>query len=137
MPWTATLNSVEKLDGNNVATVTLDNGAGEVKAIKIPGNTLATSLPAYIGRLIAEREQRDTDSAGLALGPIVFVKPSINDALEQAKQAARAVIGIQTLKAATTDAAIVTALTNRSTTLQTRIKTYLQANPGTNIEDLF
>lgn len=144
MAWTATLIAADP-DPNNrqniKAHVQLTDGKETIDIYPLGNDLDDTNLKAWlhtiIARNLAARDVALPKLKALVGQSVTYTEPPDTRAIDAARRAVRAIVGIQQLKAASSDAAILTALTNRSTTLQGQVKTYLQANPGVNIEDLF
>lgn len=144
MAWTATLIAADPDPANpqNIkAHVRLTDGVEVINIYPIGRDLDDANLKAWLHTIIAQNlASRDValpKIKALVGQSVTATPPPDTTAIDAAKRSVRAIVGIQQLKAASSDAAILTALTNRSTTLQGQVKAYLQANPGVNIEDLF
>lgn len=144
MAWTATLIAADpdpRNPQNIKAHVRLTDGKETIDVYPLGNDLDDTNLKAWLHTIIAKNlTERDTALPKLKalIGQsITYTTPPDTTAIDAARRAVRAIVGIQSLKAATTNAAILTALTTRSDTLQGQLRTYMQAHPNVNIEDLF
>lgn len=117
--------------------VRFTNG-GESFDVPIHGTTIdLTWVKRWARVILANLNQRDAAAATLAgitaITPEDAPQPPAD--LVAARAAVQKLINMNQLKGATTGAA-ATAVTNRMATIQGVLTTYMQNNPGVNIEDL-